>query len=75
MAEKYSGGYYFILYRKVSWCCNRRVSNVCQPSLLFMCVTLVVRRWSCTMNRAAPLCIFSRVSILFLVCGFHAIAT
>ena len=49
---------YFILYRKTSWCCIRRVSNVCQPSLLCMCVTLVVRRWSCTTNRAALLCIF-----------------
>ena len=65
---------YFILYRKTSWCCNRRVSNVCQPSLLCMCVTLVVRRWSFTTNRAALLCIFSRVSILFWVCGFQAIA-
>ena len=34
---------YFILYRKTSWCCNRRVSNVCHPSLPCMCVTLVVR--------------------------------
>ncbi len=49
---------YFILYIKTSWCCNRRVSNVCQPSLLCMCVTLVVWRWSCTTNRAALLCIF-----------------
>ena len=48
----------FILYRKTSWCCNRRVSNVCQPSLPCMCVTLVVRRWSCSTNRAALLCIF-----------------
>ena len=64
---------YVILYRKTSCCCSRRVSNVCQPSLLCMCVTLVERRWSCTTNRAA-LCIFSRVSILFWVCGFQAIA-
>ena len=62
---------YFILYRKTSWCCNRRVSNVCQPSLPCMCVTLVVRRWSCTTNRAGLLCIFSSVSMLFWVCGLH----
>ena len=37
-------------------------------------MTLVLRRWSCTTNRAALLCIFSRVSILFWVCGFQAIA-
>ena len=72
VAKKYSGC--CILYIKTSWCCNRRVSNVCQPSLLCMCVTLVVRRWSCTTNRAALLCIFSRVSILYWVCGFQAIA-
>ena len=30
---------YFILYGKISWCCNRRVSNVSQPSLL-KCVRL-----------------------------------
>ena len=72
MAEKYSGGY-------ILFCTERQVgavivSNVCQPSLLCMCVTLVVRPWSCTTNRAALLCIFSRVSILFWVCGFQAIA-
>ena len=32
---------YFILYRKIQL--NRRVSNVCQPILLCMCVTLVAR--------------------------------
>ena len=63
-----------MLYRKTSWCCNRRVSNVCQSSLLCMCVTLVVRRWSCTTNWAALLCIISRVSISFGVWGFQAIA-
>ena len=55
--------YYFV--QKDKLVLYRRVSNVCQPSLLRMCVTLVVRRWSCTTNRAALLCIFSRVSILF----------
>ena len=64
---------YFILYRKISWCFNRCVSNICQPSLPCMCVTLVVRRWSCTTNRVALRCIFSRVSILFWVFGFQAI--
>ena len=55
--------FYFVQKDNLSWCCNRRVSNVCQPSLLCMCVTLVVRRWSCTTNRAALLCIFSRVYV------------
>ena len=49
--EKYSGGYILCLYRKISWCCNRRVSNVCQPSLLWRRVPLV-RRWSCSTHRA-----------------------
>ena len=31
---------------EVSWCCNHRCSNVCQPSLCCRCVTLVVRRLS-----------------------------
>ena len=35
---------------------------------------IVVRRWSCTTNRAALLSIFYRVSILFWVCGFQAIS-
>ena len=33
---------YFILYIKISCSCNRCVSNVCQLSLLCMCVTPVV---------------------------------
>ena len=65
MAEKYSGGY-------ILFCTERQVGAViviflmstCQPSLLCMCVTLVVRRWSCTTNRAALLCIFSSVDII-----------
>ena len=52
--------FYFVLYRKTSSCCNRCVSNVCQPSLLCMCVTLVVPWWSHTTNRASLLCIFLR---------------
>ena len=35
---------------------------------------LVVRQWSLRTNRAALLCIFYRVSMLFCVCGFQAVA-
>ena len=35
---------------------------------------LVVRRWSLRTHRAALLCIFYRVSMLFCVCGFQAVA-
>ena len=59
----------FILYRKVSWCCNRRVSKVCQPSLLCMCVTLV-RRLSCPTNWPALLCLFFQsVDIMLAILG------
>ena len=39
-----------ILYKKVSWFCNRHCSNVCQPSLCCKCVTLVVHHWSLRTN-------------------------
>ena len=35
-------------------------SNVCQPSVLCRCVTLVVRQWSLTANRASLQCVFSQ---------------
>ena len=67
-------GLSLILQKKVSWCCYRRCSNVCKPSLCCRCVTLVVRRWSLRTNQVALLCIFCRVSMLFWVCGFQAVA-
>ena len=64
MADIYSGG--FILF-----CTERQVGAVIvvfltsASQLLCMCVTLVVRRWSSTTNRAALLCIFfQRVDII-----------
>ena len=47
------------------WYCNRRCSNICQPSLCWRCVTLVVRRWILRVNRAALLCIFSSCQCYF----------
>ena len=45
----------------------------CLPaSLLISSVVLVLRRWSYRVNLAALFWIFSRVSILFCLCGFHA---
>ena len=46
----------------MSWCCNRRRSNVCQSSLCCRCVTLVVQRCSL---RTALLCTFSTHCMLY----------
>ena len=48
---------YVSLYRKISWYCNWHVSNYASQ-VYIVCVTLVVRRRSCTMNQAALLFIF-----------------
>ena len=56
----------------MSWYFNRRVSTGSQPSLCVNPVTLVLRRWSFSVNRAAVLGIFCRVSMAFCVYAFHA---
>ena len=48
----------------MSWCCNRRCSKVCQPSLCCRCLTLVVQRWLLRTNPAALLPSLSVASTL-----------
>ena len=54
--------------KSMSWGFNRRVSSVSQPSLFINPDTLVLRRWSFSVNLAALLW----MSMLFCVYGFYA---
>ena len=60
VAEKYSIFRTSYFVQKEKFVLLSVFSNVCQPSVLFRCVTLVVRRWSLTANRASLQCIFSQ---------------